>query len=199
MRLSLLKIFSGLLIFFAAFSAGFAQETATQNQVQNQTEQRQSAETFGENDRLPFMQTTDSPANNEPSSGGLLIKTLGAMFLIVGLIFFGAWGLKKLGFGNFKTAAAEDAPDLTILTSISLGSGRTISTVRFGDRTLLVGSTAQSFTLLAEDAENEFLSETDKPRSVAEMLAAESEISFADELAEAEMNLSDWTVNGGRS
>lgn len=132
----------------------------------------QNTEIMGEDDRLPFMQNEPSAAANEPGSGGLLLKTLGAMLLIVGLIFGGAWGAKKLGLGNFSAKNAETDIDLSILTSVSLGNGRTISTVRFGERVLLVGSTAQSFTLLAEE-----MSEEKTPirnsRSVAEMLDEE--------------------------
>ncbi len=126
-------------------------------------------EIMGEDDRLPFMQTDQSQAAQEPGSGGLLLKTLGAMLLVVGLIFGGAWGAKKLGFGNFNAKNADADVNLAILTSVSLGNGRTISTVRFGERVLLVGSTAQSFTLLGEEKSEEKTSPL-KSRSVAEML-----------------------------
>jgi len=129
-----------------------------------------NTEVMGEDDRLPFMQNQESQAVPETSSGGLLVKTLGAMLLVVGLIFGGAWGAKKLGFGNLSSANPADDLQLKILTSVSLGSGRTISTVRFGERILLVGSTTQSFTLLAEEetkmAETSLLGS----RSVAELL-----------------------------
>lgn len=161
----------------------------------NKTEPaKQNTEVLGENERIPFMQTNEPAENNESGSGGLLLRTLGAMLLIVGLIFFGAWGLKKFGFGNSKAGADDDAPDLTVLSSVSLGSGRTISTVRFGERVLLVGSTAQTFTLLAGESENDSTLSA-KPRSVAEMLAQETE-SFADELESAEVNLTNWTPAG---
>jgi flagellar biogenesis protein FliO len=130
----------------------------------------QNTEIMGEDDRLPFMQNEQSPAAQEPGSGGLLLKTLGAMLLVVGLIFAGAWVAKKLGLGNFNSKNAADDVNLAILTSVSLGSGRTISTVRFGERVLLVGSTAQSFTLLAEDKSEESATSLLNSRSVAEML-----------------------------
>lgn len=139
-----------------------------QNSPANTTNQ-QNTEIMGEDDRLPFMQNEQSTTMQEPSSGGLLLKTLGAMLLIVGLIFGGAWGAKKLGFGNFNSKNSADDVNLTILTSVSLGNGRTISTVRFGERILLVGSTAQSFTLLAEETKIEETSLLNS-RSVAEML-----------------------------
>lgn len=162
-----------------------------------------------ENDRLPFMKSEQTAQTEEPSTGGLLFKTLGAMLLIVGLIFFGAWGLKKFGFGALKSNHAhENAPDLAVISSVSLGSGRTISTVQFGERVLLVGSTAQTFTLLADESgeasfsnDNLRNSPRQSPRSVAEMLD-ETESSFADELESAQ-NKFDFSKkvsgeNGGR-
>ena len=185
------KILYSLLVLTALTSAGYAQ-----NQDKHQMPV-QPTEVLGENDRLPFMQTENAAANNEPSSGGLLIRTLGAMILIVGLIFFGAWGLKKMGIGNFKSDPGDDAPNLAILSSVSLGSGRTISTVRFGERILLVGSTAQAFTLLADESEIEMPIDK-KTRSVAEMLAEESGDSFASELVRAELNFDDRQAKGER-
>lgn len=191
MKLSLFKkILFGFALFGVLIPACFAQQ-ANENQPA-----RQNVEAPNNYENLPFMKDENSAANNQSSSGGMLVRTLGAMILIVGLIFFGAWGLKKLGFGNAKAKADENAPDLTVISSISLGSGRTISTVRFGEKVLLVGSTAQSFTLLADESETE-TPEKIKPRSVAEMLAEENE-SFADRFERAEMNLSDWETEGER-
>jgi flagellar biogenesis protein FliO len=154
----------------------------------------QNTEIMGEDDRLPFMQNQESQAAQEPGSGSLLLKTLGAMLIVVGLIFGGAWGLKKLGFGNFNQKNAADDLDLAILTSVSLGSGRTISTIRFGERILLVGSTAQNFTLLAEESKPDAVSLL-QTRSVAELLD-EEETAFVAEFAKAEARLD--FENGGQ-
>ncbi|MEP7074853.1 MAG: flagellar biosynthetic protein FliO [Acidobacteriota bacterium] len=157
----------------------------------------QNVEVVNENDSLPFMHNGEDAVIKEPSSGSLLIKTLGALVLIVGLIFVGAWGAKKLGFGGTKTTFAADAPELAILSSVSLGSGRTISTVRFGSRVLVVGSTAQSFTLLAEDKTDAELS-FENSRSVSEMLDEENGM-FADALDAANSRMDDFGLNGARS
>lgn len=156
-----------------------------------------TTEVLGENERLPFMQTEQNSESQEPSSGGLLLRTLGAMLLIVGLIFFGAWGAKKLGFGGIKSNASPDDLELTILTSVSLGNGRTISTLRFGERVLLVGSTAQAFTLLAEEETRNENKSLQTSRSVAEMLAEENN-SFGDEFEQAQTKLSLWKEKGER-
>lgn len=160
----------------------------------NPTPNQQNTDIMGEDDHLPFMQNEQSQTMQEPSSGGLLLKTLGAMLLIVGLIFGGAWGAKKLGFGNFNPKNLADDVDLKILTSVSLGNGRTISTVRFGERVLLVGSTAQSFTLLAEEAKPEEAAPMGS-RSVAEMLDDEiTPFNTEFEKAQERLNLE----NGGQ-
>ena len=188
MKLSFLKKIICCLLLFAAFTPPCSAQETNPNQPASQ-----NSEVSGEYENLPFMKT-EAVAQNETSSGSLLLRTLGAMLLIVGLIFFGAWGMKKLGFGNIKSNSAEDAPELTILSSVSLGGGRTISTIRFGEKILLIGSTAQSFTLLADDAENETDSKI-KPRSVAEMLAGETD-PFADRLMQAELDLDAWETKG---
>lgn len=131
-------------------------------------------EPLGENENIPFMQSDKAVVSEEPSSAGLLAKTLGSMALIVGLIFAGAWAAKKLGYGSGKTDLAHDATAVSVLTSVSLGNGRSVSAIRFGSRTLLVGSTPQSFTLLAENVDDREASDMAIPRSVAEMLADDS-------------------------
>ena len=132
-------------------------------------------------ERLPFM--ADNSTQQEqaaPSTGGLLLRTLGALLLIVGLIVAAAWGMKKFGGARFGKAV-EDAPELSILNTVALGDKRSLAIVRFGNRNLLIGSTAQSITVLADDtvSEHEF-------QSVADMLSTESYDSFANELATAQ-------------
>lgn len=146
---------------------------------QNSPTVQPNAAPFGEDDSIPFMREQEKAAQTSGvSTGGLLIKTLGAMFLIVGLIFFGAWGLRKVGFNPLKKNAEIDAPDLSVLSSVSLGTNRTLSVVKFGEKILLVGATAQSFTLLADRGAqipanaDEFA--VSNPRSVGEMLAEEA-------------------------
>lgn len=165
MKSIFLKIlFASLFAFSGLVTTGFAQ----------------SPEITRPDDKLPFMQKEQTAAApTEPSTGGLLIKSLGAMLLIIGLIFFGAWGLKKFGFGKFRINESADSPTLSIVSTVSVGTNCNLSVIQFGQRTLLVGSTPQSFTLLADETkETEFT--TENSRSVAEMLAEEN--SFANEL-----------------
>lgn len=132
-------------------------------------------------ERLPFMaESSNQQEQAAPSTGGLMLRTLGALLLIVGLIVAAAWGMKKFGGARFGKVA-EDAPELSILNTVALGDKRSLAIVRFGNRNLLLGSTAQSITVLADEkiSENEF-------RSVADMLSHEPFESFADELTLAE-------------
>jgi flagellar biosynthetic protein FliO len=144
----------------------------------------QSSPVDQSDDRLPFM--TESAREEQqaaPSTGGLMLRTLGALLLIVGLIVAAAWGMKRFGGARFGKAV-EDAPNLVVLNSVGLGDKRSIAVVRFGSRTMLIGSTAQSITLLAEEQDQFF--RADLP-SVAEMLGETEAITFADRMAEAEI------------
>lgn len=133
-------------------------------------------------DRLPFMANSDRDSHEPPPSAmGLLLRTLGALFLIVGLIVAAAWGMKRFGGARFGTPQ-ENAPPLAVLNSLSLGDRRSLTIVRFGDRTLLLGSTAQTVTLLAEDVTEDL---TPPARSVADILNEESPMAFSQALLNA--------------
>jgi flagellar biosynthetic protein FliO len=141
-------------------------------------------------DRLPFMATEEREGHGQPPSAmGLLVRTLGALLLIVGLIVAAAWGMKRFGGARFGTPL-EDAPPLAVLNSLSLGERRSLTIVRFGDRTLLLGSTPQAVTLLAE-AETENFSP--QPRSVADILGDETPAVFSHELFRATEHLDEQT------
>lgn len=150
-----------------------------------------------EDDPLPFMRTDEANAPAEPSSGGLILKSVGALLLVIGLLVFGTWSMKKLGFGNKAAKSAAGEVGLEVLSSMPMGGGKTLAMVQFGERVLLVGSTAQSFTLLAEHgpAENDF---TNNPRSVADLLADDEDGgSFDDEFEQAMARLEGSRVYGG--
>ena len=160
----------------------------------------ESAQTSASDDRLPFMPHEEARGTADSvGTGGIILKTFGAMLIIVGLIFFAAWGLKKFGFGP-KASADSDAPELAIVSTVTVGSGRTISSIKFGSRVLLVGSTPQSFTLLADSSDgaddDPFPAASASPRSVAELLEAED--SFEKEFAKADAGLIS-LFSGGRS
>lgn len=180
----ILKILLGVMLLHASLALVFAQENVA-NAAPNQSE----TQVLGENERIPFMQAEEATRQQDATSGSIIVRTLGALILIVGLVFFGAWGMKKLGFGVSSAKSLSDAPDLSVLSSVSLGSGRTISTVKFGEKVLLVGSTAQAFTLLAEDWKADDGEDFGaNPRSVAELLADEN-FDFETEFSKAQNRL----------
>jgi len=130
-------------------------------------------------ERLPFMAENERESQQAaPSTGGLLLRTLGALLLIVGLIVAAAWGMKRFGGARFG-APKEDAPELAILNSVALGDRRSVAIVQFGQRTLLLGSTPQAITLLAEAASE---NSSRRIQSVADILKEETPAPFADEL-----------------
>lgn len=179
------KVILSTLILAAAFFV-FTSPSSAQNS-QPAAPQPSAAEPLGENDDIPFMRTEQAAAS-EPSSASLLVKTIGAMALIVGLIFAGAWAAKKMGFGSSRPTGAEMSVELSVLNTVSMGGGKSLCAIRFGSRTLLVGSTAQNFTLLAEDAAGDDPIERPVPRSVSEMLA-DSSITFDEEFERASSQL----------
>jgi flagellar biosynthetic protein FliO len=137
-------------------------------------------------ERLPFMAGNESDSHEQaPSATGLLLRTLGALLLIVGLIVAAAWGMRRFGGARFG-APTENAPPLVVLNSLSLGERRSLTIVRFGDRTLLLGSTAHTVTLLAEADADEPAPE---PRSVAEILNDDQPAVFSHELMNATTKL----------
>jgi len=185
MRIDFYKVLLILLLIIPAFAIICHAQTPPSNEPQQ-------TEIMGEDDRLPFMHQDKTREAEETSSGGLLLKTLGAMLLIVSLIFGGTWGARKLGFGISQKTLDSDEMNLAVLTSVSLGNGQKISTVRFGEKILLIGSTAQNLTLLAEETgihENSLI----PTRSVAELLDEESAM-FENEFEKARINLE----NGGQ-
>jgi flagellar protein FliO/FliZ len=176
----------------SAQPAPAAKATPTQKSEAPPMQTVAPVEDKGVNDRLPFMADSEKESHEPaPSATGLLLRTLGALLLIVGLIVAAAWGMKRFGGARFG-APKEDAPALAVLNSIALGERRSVAILRFGERTLLIGSTPQAVTLLAET-----VTEHSAPRmqSVADMLGQTSlSESFADELTSAEIGLdeSDW-------
>ncbi|MBI1764547.1 MAG: flagellar biosynthetic protein FliO [Acidobacteria bacterium] len=139
-------------------------------------------------ERLPFMTPpAEAPPESAPSAGGLLLRTVGALLLIVGLIVATAWALRRLN-GTPLGGADSPAVELTLLGTLPLGDRRQLAAVRFGDQLLLIGSTAQALTLLAARTERP-LSYTPPRRSVADLLAEEEPRNFARALTLADERL----------
>ena len=146
-----------------------------------------AAQTGADDDRLDFMLHDDRNASaDQPSSIGMMARALGALLLVIGLLVASAWCLRRLKGTPFG-GAREDA-QLTVLTTVSIGDKRSLTVVRFGERTLLLGSTQQSVTLLAADDDDALPTES-SARSVAEVLSAsEADAQSAPSSFAAELN-----------
>ena len=96
---------------------------------------------------LPFMNSTND-TTEQPSGLGLLLRTLGALLIILGLLVVGIFLLKKTkGFNN---NVSSDSP-ITVISTTNIGDKQSLSVVKFGNKTLLVGSTAQNMKVLATE------------------------------------------------
>ncbi len=148
---------------------------------------------------LPFkLNDRQQLATETPSASGMLLRTFGALLLIVGCIAAAGWGLRYFGFVKFGKQPGA-ANGLQVLDTVSLGDRRTLTLVKFGERTLLVGSTAQGLTLLAEQI-TEVEAENYRPtvRTVTDLLDVDAEPPFEQELARASLINTTWSERRGQ-
>lgn len=129
--------------------------------------------TFPLKESPPLFSETNSnqPAPEPPGIGSLLGRTVLVLGSVIAVLVSLAWGLQRYGVNRAAQFGAQDL--LTVLKVVPLGERRFLSVVRFGDQILLLGSTAQSITVLASHTEPTALSEAESTFSgcsVAEML-----------------------------
>ena len=60
------------------------------------------------------------------------MKSIGALMLVIGLLVFGTWSMKKLGFGNKAAKSATGEVGLEVLSSMPMGGGKMLAMVQFG-------------------------------------------------------------------
>jgi flagellar biogenesis protein FliO len=135
---------------------------------------------------LPFMAAgaRHESESEAPSAVGLLARTIGALLVVLGLAVGGGWLLRRLSGARFGAAEAGPA-GLRLISTLSLGERRTLSVVSFGGRTLLIGSTAQTISLLAEADDEEGVEAAALARPVADLLRDSD--SFEGRLAAADL------------
>ncbi len=179
---------------------------ATETKIETKTAGTQTpasdAEAKSEASTLPFKlnDRTESlpPA---PSLTGLLLRTFGALLFIVGLIAAVGWALRYFGIVSFGKAQNETA-GLKIMNTLPLGERRSLLTVKFGDRMLLIGATPQGLSLLAEQPEEVNIPGNYMPmpgvQTVTDLLGAKSGYQFEDELAQATLADNTWRNRSGR-
>lgn len=141
--------------------AFFQQESQTTSQTgntvnhDNNTNTNASSntqkETVKNEEPLPFMK---EDAKEEQVTGiGLLARTLGALLLILGLLVAGTWLLRRTS--GLKLAANGESP-VTVVSTTNIGEKQSLSVVKFGNKTLLVGATSQSIKVLATEKNEDF-------------------------------------------
>jgi flagellar biosynthetic protein FliO len=147
-------------------------------------------------ERLPFkLNDRAELASEAPSAGGMLLRTFGVLLLIVGFIAAAGWGLRYFGFINFGKQHSE-AAGLKVLDTVPLGERRTLTLVQFGERTLLIGSTPQGLTLLAEQTDDAAEAPDNyRPpvRTVTDLLDVNAPPPFEQELARASLISPTWS------
>ena len=136
-----------------------------------------------------------------PSLTGLLLRTFGALLFIVGLIAAVGWGLRYFGIVSFGKAQNETA-GLKVLNTLPLGERRSLLTVKFGDRMLLIGATPQGLSLLAEQPEEVGIPGNYMPmpgmQTVTDLLGTKAGYKFEDELAQATTAENPWHNRSAR-
>ena len=81
-----------------------------------------------------------------------MLKTAGGLALIIGLILVAVWFLRRFGgAGNYRGAGSI----IRTLDTKMLGPRKYVTLLEIGSRTLALGVTEQSISLLAEMAEGE--------------------------------------------
>ena len=92
------------------------------------------------------------------------LQAIGFLFLIIALLFFALWYLKRKGGIKLLTGHG----DLFIESRLALGPKKSLFVVRFLNKRLLLGVTDQQITTLAElpnDENNTDRTESDKPKA----------------------------------
>lgn len=79
----------------------------------------------------------------DPSIGGLLLRLLGSLAVVVGLLLL----IARFAGRRFRTT--NDAP-IQVVHRQALGRGQGVAVVAVGTRVLVLGTTEQQVTLLAE-------------------------------------------------
>lgn len=100
-------------------------------------------------------------------TGSTVLVTLGYLCLLLGVIFFAYWLMKRLGLGVMGVRSFRGGPQL--VSRLMLGNRQSVAVVRYRDKDILLGVTEENITLLKEfDADDE--AEAPKQKSFASMM-----------------------------
>jgi flagellar biosynthetic protein FliO len=78
----------------------------------------------------------------------LLIRTLGGLGLVIGVILLAYVGIRR--FGPKYLRRRSDQQSLSIIESLPLGEKRSVALIKVCDQRLLIGHTANQITLLTQ-------------------------------------------------
>lgn len=172
-----------LIVLSLALLGSFSQTRAQAGEQTSMPTSAQAVQPAPSPDGRLFLDERMEMAPDQPGTFNLLARTAGALIIVLGLIIGGAVLLRRFGLAK-ASPTMGDAPELVVLSSVTLGRERSLSVVRFGSRTLLIGSTPHAVTLLTEE-ENE---EPAPVGSVADLLNEDfaAELERADTLAARE-------------
>ncbi len=148
--------------------ANNSSQANTSTQVNTVTQANTSTD-----EHLSFMKEDSQLPTEQLTGFGLLLRTVGALLLILGLLVAGAWLLRRST--SLKLDAAINGSPLTVISTTNIGDKQSLSVVKFGSKTLLVGATGQNIKVLASEKseENEIAEEMVKNAySVKDLLDA---------------------------
>ncbi|QJB58399.1 flagellar biosynthetic protein FliO [Pseudodesulfovibrio sp. zrk46] len=112
-------------------------------------------------------------------TGGTVLTTLGYLCLLLGVIYFAYWALKRLGFHGMGMRSGSNAPQL--VTRLMLGHKQNVSVVYYRGKEFMLGVTDEHVTLLKEfEVDEEWEEESIKsvpvkPISFANLLRRKTE------------------------
>jgi flagellar biosynthetic protein FliO len=102
-----------------------------------------------EDDSIPFMKRESEKSKIGSGDGHALGRTLGALLLVLGLLAFGVFLVKR--FGPNRSPVQNATVSVAVLKSVPLGERRSLLVVRFAGKNLLLGSTPHGISLLDSD------------------------------------------------
>lgn len=161
-------------------------------QAEPAKEQEEKPQPMKANERIPFMAEDQPETTKASTEGSVWMNVLGAIAIVLGLLFVGTWLIKKFGLFGVPNDIDSSKSDLELIASVSPRPGQTISVVNFNGENLLVGSTDQGFTLLSKQPQqlkNANVTSFPTPVPVSSLLLDSDENLFENRLEEAENNI----------
>ncbi len=97
-------------------------------------------------------QSVERGEASEPQSGFSFLKVVGGLGLVLSLIVFATFGIRKLAPQYFTKKAAERS--LKLIETLPMGERRSIVVIEIDEKRLLIGNTPNQITLLASLGED---------------------------------------------